>query len=130
MRLPVAESEYCLRFSAGSFVLASLAHLLLGALMSRTAPKDGAVLLVPLLLLVPYLVLAMVTWIIRTPWVLWLVAVVLILSEASVLSAYLSSTSSTAGLGVPMFSLLASCALVLFAPMVLMARLLFRRLLR
>jgi hypothetical protein len=122
MRLPVADDDYCLRFSAGSFIAAALAHALLGVWLNSRPGEGPAIILVPLFLFAPYAVLAAVTWVIRSPWILSLVVVVLLLLEASVLTTYLSSTSSTGGLGPPLFGILASCFLVPIALIVAIVR--------
>jgi len=87
-----------LRFSAGVAVGAALVHVLLGGWLSANC----------LILVAPYLVLAVTTWLIRTPWIVWLALGSLLVLESCVVAAYLASASATGELAVLVFGIAAS----------------------
>jgi len=101
-----------LRFSIGVAIGATLLHLLLRDWLSAKT----------LFLMAPYLVLAATTWLIRTPWVVWLALGSLVLIESSVVAVYLASASSTGELVVSAFGIAASGVQVPIAVLVAVVR--------
>lgn len=73
-------------------------------------------------LLAPYLMLAVTTWLMRTPWVLWLALSCLLLLECSVITVHLISQSQAAELVAPAFGIAASGVQVPIAALVAIAR--------
>jgi len=106
------KANFCLRFSVGVLAGAALLHWLLWEWLGAVA----------LFLVAPYLLLAVTTWLMRTPWVLWLALSCLLLLEGCVVAVHLVSQSQAAELVAPAFGIAASGVQLPIAALVAIAR--------